>query len=239
MKILFGIPTTGMIPFGTSYYLVEAAKHIQRSGHEVFVNFSKNCSIAFNRNSLVKYALDQGFDKLMFIDPDTISVDPRDVLKLCKSGKDIIAGIYPRRELPIKPLTYKLKKGKTKDTDKSMGEGNKIIYVEELTKEDCERTEPFKVAVTGTGFMCINLEIFKRIPMPWFAEIHKRPEKGFVSDDFYFCYNARQNAGIDIWVDPTIRCRHYGIFGYEMAMMITDDEMEKAVDDKSKFKEAK
>lgn len=78
----------------------------------------------------------------------------------------------------------------------------KIFPVTSLVPEDIK--ELSEVPFVGTGFMLINLEVFKKIEAPYF---HLNEESD--SDDLYFCKKAIK-AGFKVHCDPTIRIGHIG-----------------------------
>ena len=61
----------------------------------------------------------------------------------------------------------------------------------------------------GTGFLLINLDIFKKLKEPWF--FWKTNEQGEVveGEDYWFCRIAKE-AGFEVWVDLTIKVGHIG-----------------------------
>jgi GT2 family glycosyltransferase len=55
-----------------------------------------------------------------------------------------------------------------------------------------------------TGFLLINMEVFKKIGKPFFSF-----EDGAESEDVYFCDKAIRN-GYKVWCDPAINIGHIG-----------------------------
>lgn len=141
--------------------------------------------IDYNRNQLVDVALQNGSSHLMFIDSD-ISFPPDGVARLLAHDKDIVGGYYNTRR------------------------GNNPIRVkgpEGLIAPDPMPTSMFQCIVLPTGFMLIKLECLKRLSRPYFAVITH--EKGTIGEDVFFCRQAAE-AGIEVWVDPTIHLGHIG-----------------------------
>lgn len=96
------------------------------------------------------------------------------IKKLIDADKDIVGGRYNKRMMPI----------------------------ESTVKENI--TELSEVAFLPTGFMLINMEVFNKMPAPYFSF-----ESGAESEDKYFCDKAIAN-GIKVWCDPTINIGHIG-----------------------------
>lgn len=100
---------------------------------------------------------------------------PHDAInKLIAHDVDIVGARYNKRILPIESTV----KGEFK----------------ELTE----------VPFVPTGFLLINMEVFKKIGKPYFSF-----EDGAESEDVYFCDKAIKN-GFKVYCDPTIEIGHLG-----------------------------
>jgi hypothetical protein len=72
--------------------------------------------------------------------------------------------------------------------------------------------EPFRCEMVGFGIVLIKMEVFAKIPPPWF----KFEYEGFAlvnGEDSYFCREA-QKAGFEVWCEPRIYVGHVGEFVY-------------------------
>lgn len=71
---------------------------------------------------------------------------------------------------------------------------------------------PFKLAKAGgccgLGCVLIKREVFEAIEPPWFdlKEKNPRTQEGYGSDMYF--YTKVKEAGIEVWIDPTVRCGH-------------------------------
>jgi hypothetical protein len=67
------------------------------------------------------------------------------------------------------------------------------------------------VEIAGCGFGCclVKGEVFRSIEYPHFVYKSALDHKDTVSEDIYFCMQAR-HLGFKIWVDTTIKCDHKG-----------------------------
>lgn len=157
----------------------------------------RSCDIVSNRTWLVRYALESGATHLLFVDSDMLF--PADTIpKLLAHKKEIVGIKYKKREFPVK-----------------------WVY-QPLEGVPESETELFKVAHVGTGLMLIDLSIFKTLgqpknegerPTPWFS--FGRDSQGALAmgEDVWFC-NVARDAGLDVWVDPTIKVGHIGEYIY-------------------------
>lgn len=204
-KVFIAIPTyDGRLNIKTSYNLASLVPLAHT--HGVGLNFShmSGCSlIAMARNSLVNEFLKTDCTELLFIDSDVV-VEAHDVMRLLaqSGGKDIAAGLYPRRA-----------------TDKFFfldiprdDDGNMIFEGSML-----------KVNRVGTGFMLIKRHVFETLiaQHPEWEYVTKGEETAFavfdqgvhegkyVGEDYLFCDRARK-AGFECWVDVEISLPHVG-----------------------------
>lgn len=119
----------------------------------------------------------------MLIPPDTIP-------KLLALDKPIASGLYFLRN----------------------GRGQPCLFQKVLTSREnpyvfspvsaFPTTEPFRVDHPGLGCVLFKREVFEhpKMPFPWFDLAAKK-----FGSDMYFYTNVK-DAGIDVWVDPTVRC---------------------------------
>lgn len=145
-------------------------------------------SIADARNSLVEQAQQDGCRYLLMLDTD--QVYPTDTLpKLLSHEVDICGVRVHRRWMPFDPIFLR-------------GELGSYASVPE---EEMYSGDLIKVDATGTGCLLFKMEVFDKIPQPWFAfGTHKDKPVG---EDIHFCTQARK-SGVDIWIDTSIEVGH-------------------------------
>ena len=151
--------------------------------HNYDILFKEGSILHHNRETLVKVAIELKCTHLLFLDSD-MYFEKDAILRLIKRKKDIIGANYYRRTLPlIDTVIAPKKKGLT----------------------TCDSI--------GTGFMLINLNVFKKLSEPWFFWETNSNGDMVMSEDFWFCRKARK-AGYKIWCDLTIPIRHIGDYYY-------------------------
>lgn len=96
------------------------------------------------------------------------------IKKLMEHGLDIVGARYNKRVNPPEPTV----------------------------KQDIK--ELAEVPFVPTGFLLIDMEVFKKIGKPYFSF-----EDGAESEDVYFCDKAIKN-GFKVYCDPTIEIGHLG-----------------------------
>jgi hypothetical protein len=147
------------------------------------------------RNNIVRDAILSGCTHLIMMDTDQVyRVDT--IPRLLSHKKDIVGCLVYRRYPPFDPL---------------MMTGKLNAY------QRIEQWEPgalVEVDATGTGCLCFKVDVFKKIPPPWF-KAWEMPGGAVVGEDFDFCAKAR-DAGIKIYVDT-------GCVAGHLTQMIVDE----------------
>lgn len=135
----------------------------------------------YSREEIAKTAIKNGCTHLLFLDTD-MYFEKDAVLKLLERKKDVIGVQYNTRKEPTMPTAFMIG-GQTGDLQRAIS--------------------------VATGFMLINLKVFKDITEPWF--FWKTNEKGEVveGEDYWFCRQARE-AGFEVWCDLSIPMGHIG-----------------------------
>jgi len=187
-KLAIGIPCTfPLIPDGFfySYALMEKPEH-------VFIH-ADNGPIDTLRNDIVKKALMAGATRLIMLDVDMI-YHPQTITRLLSHKLPVVGGLTFRRYPPFDALMLKVK---------PINEHvNGYESVEEWGKN-----ELIEVDATGAGCLMFDMEIFKKMPRPWFR-FQKQEETGSViGEDIGFCQELKA-AGYRIFVDTSIPSDH-------------------------------
>lgn len=151
--------------------------------------------VDLNRNKIIDTALKNKASHVMFIDADMTF--PEDgILKLLNQKKPIIGGNYNVRLDPYS-------KSGTGPVTK-MKVDNEVVSM--LAKDF--PTEPFQCYAIATGFMLIDLSILKKMDKPYFRAWIDANENHY-TEDVQFCHDANE-AGFEVWCDPTIKIGHIG-----------------------------
>lgn len=150
----------------------------------------KGCDIVSARTWLVKEAIRLNATHLFFVDTD-MHFPPDTIRKLLSHAKPIIAADYNKRKFPLESV------------------------VTQLQDSEQNETEPYRVAVAGTGVMLIDLSIFTdgKLATPWFNFGRGGEGELKMGEDAWLCYTAR-DAGYDVWIDPTIKATHIGEYQF-------------------------
>ena len=154
---------------------------------------NKGLPIDRARCDLVAQAKKMNATHIFFLDSDVIM--PWDgLIKLWNHKLPIVAGVYgSKHEAP----------GVWVEQAKS-GEGRYAAVAAEHLASAPTFTHPD--IVIGMGCCLIDMQVFNRLPEPYFDWTQGKVPGG-VSEDFYFCEQCRK-AGIPIVVDTTVRTQH-------------------------------
>lgn len=188
-KICFAIPCTGTIRIETMLSIVGIMGH---TPHDFYFAYKTGCYIEQNRADMIRIAIEQKCDKLFFLDSDII-VEHDVVNKLLASGKDFIGADYHQRQFPI----Y--------SNIKIADETGKLIAV----PPEKMPTTLSKVFGVPTGCMLIDIAAVQKVPQPWFDLTYKEDGTLEFGEDIFFCKQINE-AGMEVWVDPTIQTGHIG-----------------------------
>lgn len=167
------------------------------------VRYCVSCSslIYDARNGLAKKALDENFDRVLWLDSD-MEFEPDMMQKLSADldeGKEFVCGLYFKRKAPIKPVIYK-------ECGYYHSEERDEVTPLAVSYEDYPRDSLFEVAAAGFGAVYMTTSLLKRVVdkfgMPF------SPILGF-GEDLSFCTRARQ-IGAALWCDSRVKLGHVG-----------------------------
>ena len=192
------------------------------------------------RNSLAKDFLESECSHLMFIDAD-IGFNPQDIIRMLHADKDIICGIYPKKEINWVEVTKAVHAG-VPPQELHRHTGSFVVNL--VNNEKClegDRYTPMEIANGGTGFMLIKREVFEgligKVPVynndvfaavetdrklqpinEFFAtSVTDDGDSRLLSEDYHFCKIARQ-AGFKVWAAPWAELTHTGTYIFSGAL---------------------
>lgn len=190
-KVMIGVPSMGYIKDRTVSSLFKAAAVISCPAK---LTIHTMCYVHVARNSMAKQAIESGATHLMFIDSD-MDFEPGAIERLLNLDKDVIGGLYYRRQVPYLPTINNL-------------ENDKIVIPKKFPTD-----APFKVWAVATGFMLIKTSVLKKIEPPWFGFMKYKGGQE-IGEDLYFCRKVNEK-GFEVWCDPTIDLGHIGDYRYD------------------------
>lgn len=153
------------------------------------------------RDKLVNIAIDDGFDRVLWLDSDMV-FDRYLLRRLSEHldmGKEMVTGLYFGRKPPVRPIIFK--EFRTDVTPEGRRQPVAVHY------DDYERDSLFRVAGCGFGCVMTTTDLLRRVRdrygLPFF------PADGF-GEDLAFCMRVSA-LGTEIWCDSSIKAGHEGM----------------------------
>lgn len=159
------------------------------------------------RNNLIaKGMTNNNATHFMFVDAD-IGFNTQDIYKLIAHDKDIVCGLYPKKDYPIEYVANRLH-----------------------SDEQPDDSGLIRVRHAGTGFMLIKRNVIERMfqhfpntkyindigldpkyepNMYALFDTGISPDKQYLSEDYLFCERWLSMGG-EVWVDTTVQLSHSG-----------------------------
>ena len=186
------------------------------------------------RNSLAKDFLASECTHLMFIDAD-IGFNPADIPPMVDADKDIICGIYPKKEINWVDVSKAVQAGVIPQELPNYTGAFVVNTINDAENLEGNFYEPLEIANGGTGFMLIKRKVFEtligKVPTyhndvfhavdanrsvqvinEFFAtSIDKDSGNRLLSEDYHFCKIARE-AGFRVWAAPWAQLSHTGTY---------------------------
>ena len=184
------------------------------------------------RNELVRVFLEGGHDYLMFIDAD-IGFDGEAVAQLMAADKDVVCGIYPKKEVNWDSVKRAAREGKQDLQDHA---GAFVFNMLGNSHAETDGSGCIEVRHGGTGFMLIKRGVFEHLMphVPTYRVSSFRDEQGnyvkpltheffatsidasgaLLSEDYHFCELVRAHGG-EIYAHPFVRLTHTGTYVYD------------------------
>ena len=185
------------------------------------------------RNLLAKDFLASECTHLMFIDAD-IGFNPADIIPMIHADKDIICGIYPKKEINWIDVSKAVNRGVQPQQLHEHTGAFVLNLIGDATEQEGNKYAPMEIANGGTGFMLIKREVFDgligKVPTykndvfaavdqerkqevinEFFATSITEDTNRLLSEDYHFCKIARE-AGFKVWAAPWAQLSHTGTY---------------------------
>jgi len=145
-------------------------------------------NIVHARETLRQYAIENNYDKILWLDTDTIPKNLKSIEILAASGKDAISGLYFYKKTRV-PVAV----------SKASGTNFTIQEIETAINE----RKLLEAGLFGLGCALVDRSVFEKVPFEYSAFGKE------VSDDYGFCY-ALDVLKIERFVNPAVFCYHLG-----------------------------
>jgi hypothetical protein len=226
----------GLCTGGYTMGILNMAGEFGKAGVQMYYSYMMNESLITRaRNGMAYDFMQSDATHLMFIDAD-ITFNPADIIRMIQADKDIICGLYPKKEINWMLVADAVKKGVDyKDLGNYTGSFvvNLVGGVHETTGNI---NQPMEIDNGGTGFMLIKREVFQALQptVPKYTNdmiliVDKNPVKKIIdeffatsidedtnrllSEDYHFCKIARK-AGFKVYAAPWANLTHSGTYNF-------------------------
>ena len=216
--------------------LIQLNNLLRNSGNECVVSFMFNESLITRaRNALAHNFLKTDCTHLMFIDAD-IRFNPGDIPPMVDADKEIICGIYPKKEINWQSVKDAVERGVTVDQLKHHTGSFVVNLVEYSATVTVPINQPVEIWNGGTGFMLIKREVFEQLAnkvptyvndvtdlsgsikndeiKEYFTTSIEDGTRRLLSEDYHFC-NIWRKAGGKVWAAPWVQLAHIGTYAFE------------------------
>ena len=179
------------------------------------------------RNGLTRQFLQSQATHLMWIDAD-IGFNPTDIVSMLIADKDIVCGIYPRKEIDWARVARAVEAGVPPE-DLSNYAGSFAIKLFDDTAGGYQPDPDglIEIDAGGTGFMLIKRGVFdalsdgvpeyvldQRVIKEFYATSIEAGSGRLITEDYHFCRLARSH-GFKIYAAPWVRLSHAGTYVFE------------------------
>jgi hypothetical protein len=207
-----------------------------QAGIQMYYSFMMNESLITRaRNSMAYDFMKSDATHLMFIDAD-IAFSPADIPRMVDADKDIICGIYPKKEINWVEVQNAVKNGVPPE-NLQFHTGAFVLNLANGEKSKSGSiNEPIEIANGGTGFMLIKRKVFEdladkvpsytndmyhavdtvrevKVIKEYFATSIDEESNRLLSEDYHFCKISRL-AGFKVWCAPWASFSHTGTYNF-------------------------
>lgn len=153
---------------------------------------------------------------------------------------DILGAVYPKKAIGWEKVKKAVDSGFADEDPQNLSKYTGDFVFNPIRRDNnngISLSEPAEVAELGTGFMMIKRKTFEKYreayPEYMYLPDHVRSEhfdgsreimcffdttidpesKRYLSEDYFFCYNARR-AGMKVWMCPWIELSHTGTYTF-------------------------
>ena len=204
-SVLIAIPNVGTVSTNFMAQMLGLNYGINNINYQ----FLKSNLLYLSRDKLASTAVKNNYDYILFLDTD--QKVPNDiVLRMgdhLDEGEDIVTALIFTKERPYKPCVY---------ADSKVLESGQLSLTPYPMSE--VKDEPFYVANCGSGCVMMKVDVFRKIPQPWF---HPYIHSG---EDATFFHIATHKYGYKILCDPTLDVGHWGIENIDRNTRMLFDE---------------
>ena len=151
------------------------------------------------RNQLAKQAVDNGFDRVLWLDSDMVfNGDLMERLSAdMDEGREFVTGLYFKRKPPFTPTIYS-------DCGMYMENGQMIPKATKIV--DYPKEQIFPIKACGFGGCMMTVDLIERVGAKYGAPFNLVPGFG---EDLSFCMRV-EDLGVEMFCDSRVKLGHIG-----------------------------
>jgi hypothetical protein len=203
------------------------------NGIGVIFRFIMNESlITRGRNMLAHEFLQSDATHLFFVDAD-IGFNPHDVLRMLVANKEVLGGVYPKKEINWRRVKEALDRGVDMEHIPFHAGTFVLNLLDGATEIAVHLPTPLEVEHLGTGFLLIKREVFEALKphVPtyianvghiagqtvheFFATSIDPRTHVLLSEDYHFCRLWRECCGGRVFAAPWVQLAHVGTYAFQ------------------------
>lgn len=164
-------------------------------------------SLQMAQEGCVRRAIDIDATHILFVEDDTTRIPDGILRKFVDYDKDVVAAFSYARHYPYFPTIFR--------------KGNKDISWNDIIGPQTILVTPYtglrRVDMVPFQFTLIKMDVFEKIPEPWFE--FTRKIMGYNATDQHFCQSCLENE-VELWCDTDSVVQHAGIDGATAAFNV-------------------
>lgn len=214
--------------------MMELQVAFSKYGIPFSVEFLFNESLITRARNLLTYNfLKSDATHLFFIDSD-IKFKADDVISMIAADKDVICGIYPKKEINWSVVRHGIENKVPDDQLKYYTGGLAVNLIDHAQSAEIKVNEPVEILHGCTGFMLIKREVFEKLSdrvssyrpnlnykfgapdiyhKDFFSLSLDPTNQLYLSEDYHFCQMWRDIGG-KVFAAPWIKLSHVGMYEF-------------------------
>lgn len=154
------------------------------------------------RNSLTKRAIEEGFDRVLWLDSD-MAFESDTLVKLGETmdeyNADYVSGLYFARKPITHPIIYK-------ELIYDINQEKQTLDARAIRYDDYPRDSVFEIAASGFGCVLIKTSALEAVHKVYGQPFSPMPGYG---EDITFCWRMA-NLGMKMYCDSRVKLGHVG-----------------------------
>jgi GT2 family glycosyltransferase len=201
-RILIAVPNAGGIEPDT---LISIYNMDVPSGIETELKSFYGYLIDDARNKIVKHAIENRFDGILFVDSDMV-IPKNTLTDMSKENKDIISALYIKKnDKKVIELFFK--------NENYVNDG---LVIRNIREDEIINKDVIEIDACGFGCVLIKTSVFLRVGYPYFKfTINPNDDLLRVGEDIDFCIKAK-SKGFKLYAATNIRAGHIGKKEYKL-----------------------